>query len=165
MIAALAFAGLVSGLLPPATANKTATIVSDPVNGAVTPKAIPGALVDYTITVTNASGAAIDSGSLAVIDPIPAQEKFCVGDLGAAGSGPIAFSLVANLTGLAYTYVSLSSQADDVDFSRDGGATWTYVPTPDADGCDAAVNAIRVHPHGLDAVAGVFSVRFRVKLK
>ncbi len=164
MIAALAAASLLTSAVGSASALKTAAVVSDPVNGIVAPKAIPGALVDYTITVTNGA-LALDSGTVTVVDPIPANTKFCLADLGTTGSGPIAFSLGVQLGNLAYTYVSLSSQSDDVDFSNNGGATWTYVPVADSDGCDSAVTTIRVRPHGIDAIAGVFSLRFRVKLK
>jgi hypothetical protein len=40
------------------TVAKTSTVISDPVNGTTDPKAIPGAVVEYCITVANAAGAA-----------------------------------------------------------------------------------------------------------
>jgi hypothetical protein len=40
------------------TVLKTSRVVSDPVNGITNPKAIPGATVEYCITVANAAGAA-----------------------------------------------------------------------------------------------------------
>lgn len=36
------------------TVTKTATLISDPFNGTTNPKAIPGAIIEYVITVTNA---------------------------------------------------------------------------------------------------------------
>ena len=36
---------------------KTSTVISDPFNGTTNPKAIPGAVVEYCIVVTNAAGA------------------------------------------------------------------------------------------------------------
>ena len=36
--------------------TKTATLISDPFNGITNPKAIPGAVVEYVITVSNATG-------------------------------------------------------------------------------------------------------------
>ena len=52
-----------------------------------------------------------------------------------------------------------------MDFSNDGGATWTYVPTPGADGSDAAVNSLRLRPKGTMAGNGAgntwFELRFR----
>lgn len=39
------------------TVAKTSTVISDPVNGTTNPKAVPGAIVEYCIVVSNASGA------------------------------------------------------------------------------------------------------------
>lgn len=39
------------------TVTKTSTVISDPVNGTSNPMAIPGAVVEYCIVVSNASGA------------------------------------------------------------------------------------------------------------
>lgn len=39
------------------TISKTATLISDPFNGTSDPKALPGAVVEYVITVSNATGA------------------------------------------------------------------------------------------------------------
>ncbi|OGQ51121.1 MAG: hypothetical protein A3J24_13190 [Deltaproteobacteria bacterium RIFCSPLOWO2_02_FULL_53_8] len=61
---------IVSGAL--LTVTKTSAVVSDPVNGAVNPKAIPGATVEYTITIANAAGAATAT-SVAIADTIDAN--------------------------------------------------------------------------------------------
>ena len=67
---------------------------------------------------------------------------------------------------LTWTYTALNSNTDDVDFSNDGGTTWTYVPVPGADGADAAVNALRLRPKGTMAGNGGgntwFELQFRV---
>ncbi len=39
------------------TVTKSSVVISDPVNGGSNPKRIPGAVVEYTITVTNTAGA------------------------------------------------------------------------------------------------------------
>ena len=49
---------------------------------------------------------------------------------------------------LTWTFTALNSTTDDLDFSNDGGATWTYVPAADAQGCDVAVTDIRMRPKG-----------------
>lgn len=41
------------------TVTKTHAVISDPVNGTTNPKAIPGAVIEYTVNITNAAGAAI----------------------------------------------------------------------------------------------------------
>jgi uncharacterized repeat protein (TIGR01451 family) len=52
------------------TVVKTSRVVSDPVNGTTNPKAIPGATVEYCITVSNATGAATAT-NVDVIDDLP----------------------------------------------------------------------------------------------
>lgn len=51
------------------SAAKTSRIISDPINGTTDPKAIPGAVVEYCIAVTNGGGA--DATSVAINDPLP----------------------------------------------------------------------------------------------
>ncbi|WP_084690964.1 DUF11 domain-containing protein [Sphingomonas sp. SRS2] len=59
--------------------NKIATTISDPINGALLPKAIPGAVVEYCIQVQNTgSGAATD---IAVTDTIPDHSTYVAGSL------------------------------------------------------------------------------------
>jgi uncharacterized repeat protein (TIGR01451 family) len=169
MIAALLLAGLMGGIfdpppIAPVSASKTVAVVSDPLNGVLTPKAIPGAALDYTITVSNTSNRVLDDGALAVADLVPTKTKLYVKDLGLTGSGPVAFA--GNLfSGVSFTFSSLASTADDVAFSKDGGLTYTYVPIPDADGCDAQVTHLRVSPRGALSTTGVFTVRFRVVVR
>lgn len=49
---------------------KTSTVVSDPVSGTTDPKAIPGAVIEYCIAVSNAAGSATASG-VTVTDSLP----------------------------------------------------------------------------------------------
>lgn len=53
------------------TVTKTSLIVSDPLNGATNPKAIPGATIQYCIRVDNAAGSATAT-ALAISDTVPA---------------------------------------------------------------------------------------------
>ncbi len=53
------------------TLDKRSIVVNDPVNGTSNPKLIPGALVEYCIAVSNASGGAA-ANSIAVSDILPA---------------------------------------------------------------------------------------------
>ncbi|UAB76861.1 DUF11 domain-containing protein [Erythrobacter sp. SCSIO 43205] len=57
---------------------KSSRIVSDPVNGTTNPKAIPGAVIEYCIAVTNASGAAAAT-AVTVSDDLPADVTFTAG--------------------------------------------------------------------------------------
>jgi hypothetical protein len=145
---------------------KTSQSVSDPVNGNTNPKSIPGATKLYTVRVTNQGSGAVDSNALVVLDPIPPNTRLYVADLGAPGSGPVTFVDGAPSSALIWTFTALNSVTDDVDFSNDGGTTWAYIPIPGADGCDTAVNALRLRPKGTMAGNGGgntwFELRFRV---
>jgi hypothetical protein len=145
---------------------KTVAPTSDPINGATNPKSIPGSVQLYNLRVTNQGSGPVDNNAVVVVDPVPANTKLFVGNLGGAGSGPIAFVNGSPSSALTWTFTALNSTTDDVDFSNDGGATWTYVPVPDANGYDAAVTTLRLRPKGtMPGNAGgnpYFELRFRV---
>ena len=156
--------------LPSFTVAKTVLLVSDPVNGTTLPKAIPGAVVSYSVQVTNSGAGTADNDTTLVVDPIPANTRLFVGDLGGAGSGPIAFVNGTPSSGLTYTFTSLANGADDVSFSNTGCTPFTnYTPVPDVNGFDAAVTCIRINPKGVFAAASGgnnpnFEARFRVRV-
>ncbi len=156
--------------LPSFTVAKSVLLVSDPVNGATLPKAIPGAVVSYSIQVTNSGAGTADNNTTLIVDPIPANTRLFVGDLGGVGSGPIAFVNGTPSSGLTYTFTSLASGADDVSFSNTGCSPFTnYIPVPDIDGFDALVTCVRINPKGVFAAASGgnnpnFEARFRVRV-
>jgi uncharacterized repeat protein (TIGR01451 family) len=149
---------------------KTLQVVSDPFNGASNPKAIPGADVLYTLQIANTGGGAADNNSIAVVDPVPASTRLFLGDLGGAGSGPVAFVDGSPASALTWTYSALGSGADDLEFSNNGGATWTHTPAADGNGYDTSgTTHLRMRPKG--AMAGntgagnpSFQLRFRVRV-
>ncbi|MEA3012310.1 MAG: hypothetical protein QOD42_855 [Sphingomonadales bacterium] len=57
------------------TAVKTSRVISDPLNGATNPKLIPGAVVEYCITVANGSGGAA-AANVAISDTLPATTTY-----------------------------------------------------------------------------------------
>lgn len=131
---------------PGLTIVKTGTALDDPVNGTVNPKHIPGGRVLYRITIANPAASGLTSTDVFALDATPAGLALGVVDLGASGSGPVSFT--AGSSGLSYSWGGASSTTDSVDFSSDGGSTWTYTPVPGADGSDPAVTHIRVRPGG-----------------
>lgn len=139
--------------VPDFSVVKSSVTLSDPANGSSNPKAIPGAIVRYTMLVSNADDEMSDEGSFELAAPIPADTALRVADMDGVGSGPVLFADGAFGSGLTYAFASLSSAVDDVEFSSDGGASWTYAPTPDADGCDSAVTHLRIRPSGAFARA------------
>jgi len=50
--------------------TKVAQTLSDPINGTVDPKAIPGAYVRYTIALVNQGIGPVDADSLLITDPL-----------------------------------------------------------------------------------------------
>ncbi len=157
---------------PGLTLIKSALPTSDPINGTTSPFNIPGATVLYSVQTTNTGLGSPDNDSLIVTDPIPANTELFVNDLGGAGSGPLLFiDGTAPLdSGLSYTFTSLGSTTDDIEFSNDNGTSWTYTPTPDAEGYDANVTNIRIHPKGaMNASDGTdhptFILRFSVRVQ
>ncbi|HZF24986.1 MAG TPA: hypothetical protein VEZ88_01905 [Steroidobacteraceae bacterium] len=149
----------------PPSVTKSSAVFSDPVNGAANPKRIPGSFVDYTITTSNSANGALDNNQVVVSDAVPANTELFVGDLGGAGSGPIAFIDGAPASGLSYTFTSLASVTDDVSFSNNGGISFTYVPTANANGVDTAVTHIRINPKGTFSSSSSFQLRLRVRVR
>ena len=149
--------------------RKQVQLISDPLNGATLPRSIPGSVQLYVVRLTNQGTGPVDGNSVAVIDQIPPDTRMYVGDLGAPGSGPVVFANGAPSSALTWTYTALNNAADDLDFSNDGGVTWTYVPVPDGSGYDAAVTHIRMRPKGTMPGQGVgspnFELRFRVMVE
>ncbi|MGZ9076115.1 MAG: hypothetical protein ACXW13_10105, partial [Burkholderiaceae bacterium] len=156
--------------IPSFTVAKSVLLVSDPVNGTTLPKAIPGAVVQYSILVTNSGAGTATNNTTVITDPIPANTRLFVANLGGPGSGPIAFVDGTPSSGLTYTFSGLGAGGDAVSFSNAAGcATFTYTPVPDANGFDAAVTCIRVNPTGTFAAASGgnnpnFELRFHVRV-
>lgn len=145
----------------PLTVVKASQAAADPVNGTTNPKLIPGATAAYTVTVTNPNVFALTADSVVVTDPTGLNLRFHALDGGGSGSGPVIFQDGAPASGLTYSFASLGSTTDDVDFSSDNGATWAYTPVPASDGSDSNVTRIRIRPRGAMAANSSFSLLFR----
>ncbi|MDD5029446.1 MAG: hypothetical protein PHH58_08110 [Rhodoferax sp.] len=156
--------------MPALNVQKSVVAHSDRFNASSQPKAIPGALMAYSVTVSNAGAGAADDASTVVTDLLPAQVALYVADLGAIGSGPLLFTQGSPSSGLSYTFTSLASNTDDVDFSADNGVTWSYLPVPGSDGCDPLVTGLRSNPKGSFVAASSvpvpsFALTYRVCIK
>jgi hypothetical protein len=93
-----------------------------------------------------------------------------VGDIAASGSGPLAFIDGGTPSGLGYTFTALGSGTDDIEFSSDGGMSYTYTPVPDAEGFDSNITHFRGLTSGAFAASnGInhpgFSFQFRVRVQ
>jgi len=138
--------------------SKVSSIISDPVNGTTNPKAIPGAVVEYLITVTNTGSEQTDADSVVVWDDGPADAKMCL--INRVG-GPVIFNDPGSNSSLNYSFANLLSTTDDLEFSSNGGSTFTHEPSADGDGCDTAITDFRVNPTGAFAAGGNFTITVR----
>ncbi len=154
---------MVAAPLPTLQVAKVSEVLSDPVNAAVNPKRIPGAVVRYTIAVTNSGPGAVDASSLVITDPVPANSALYVA---AGGGGPVEFIDGTPASGLAFNV------ATDVSYSNQpgGGAPYNYTPMPDGQGFDPLVTGVRIAPTGtMNAASGAsqpaFTIRLRVRVR
>lgn len=150
---------------PAISITKSVAIVSDSVTGTTNPHAIPNAFVDYTITVKNNATFTTTNNTVVVSDATPANLAMFVGNLNGSSGGPIIFTNGSPTSGLTYSYTSLASLTDTLDFSNNNGSTWTYVPTANASGVDTNVTNFRIKPTGVMAANGTFSFRVRYQIK
>jgi hypothetical protein len=144
---------------PPLTIVKASAPYFDPYNGLTNPKAIPGSYVAYTVTVANPASYTVDNNSIIVLDATPGNLQLFVSNI-PGGTGPVLFQQGTPSSGLTYTFISLASTTDDVEFSNNGGSTWTYVPTPNASLVDPNVTHIRIRPKGTMAANSSFNLLF-----
>jgi trimeric autotransporter adhesin len=147
---------------------KSVVTESDPVNGTLHSKAIPGATLIYTLTVENRGGSGTDDDSVVIIDPIDGASALYVGDF--MGVGPVQFADGAIPSGLTYTFGGPQNPGDDLAFSNNGGTSFDYMPVPDGDGFDGAVTHLRINPKGVfSGVSGMnvpsFTLQFRVRVQ
>jgi Surface adhesin CshA non-repetitive domain 2 len=142
------------------TVAKVSSVISDPVNGAVNPKAIPGAVVRYFITVTNTGTLAVDTSSIVITDPLPSTVTYNGG------------STVTFTNGTPTSGITTFNAATDVRFSNaaaapSGFAACTYTPLA---GYDPAVKHVCIRPTGTMAGATAagqpnFTVSFLTQIK
>ena len=153
--------------MPEINFKKTSQVFSDPVNGNTNPKAIPGAIVEYTLEATNTGNGIADSDTIQIIDNLPANTRLVLG----APANPIVFTDGSPSSGLAYNFAGLASTTDDIQFSNNGGATF-ITPSVDANGIDISsppINYLRISPRGVlnpDDASGSpnFSITFKVEV-
>jgi uncharacterized repeat protein (TIGR01451 family) len=146
----------------PLTIAKSSLAYTDPFNNTTNPKLIPGSYVNYTVTVANPGGVPVTSGSILVTDPTPANLSLYVANLPGA-TAPLV--LAAGSSGATFTFAGLASTTDDLEFSNNGGTTWTYVPTPNSGGVDPAVTHMRIRPKGNMAAGSSFTLNFGYLVK
>ena len=134
---------------PDLTVTRTTQSFSDPLNNTTNQKSIPGAIMLNVTNVRNSAPGTADTGSVVITEAIPANMALRVVNFDGSTPGPVRFSNGTPPSGLTYTFVSLGNAGDDVSFSNNNGATYTYTPVANADGVDLAVTNIRINPKGI----------------
>lgn len=124
-------------------------------------------LVQYRLLLIGVESAHLttDADSTVITDLIPPNTALYVNDIGGANSGPVLFTQGGTSSTLTYAFTALNDGADDVSFSNNGGATCVATPVAGANGCDPAINAIRINPKGTfigNTPSPSFQLRFRV---
>jgi len=148
----------IGGVAP--TISTVATTTWDDQNGTSNPKAIPGSKRRMTVTVGNPDIAAQDSGVVAVVVATPANTTVALDGDGTT-SAFAAFTEGSPASGLAFSYVSGTSTTDDVEFSSDNGATWTFAPTAATQG---SVTHVRLKTRNAMAAKSNFTVKLAYKV-
>ncbi len=151
------------------TVSKISSIIADPINGTTNPKAIPGATVEYLITVTNIGSDSVFQDTVSVLDNGPADAKMCLID---RNGGPVIFSDPGGNSDLTYQYggpgdvaADLGVTTDDLEFSNNGGTSFAYIPVDDGTGCDTNITDFRVNPSGEFAGGGNFTITVRYEIE
>ena len=129
---------------PALTVSRVSQAFSDPSNGTVNPKAIPGAIILNVTEIQNAGSGTVDAGTLLLTETISADSALRVVDFDGSTSGPVLFVDGSPSSGISYNFGGLGDPTDDLYFSNDGGVSYNYTPSADANGVDAAVTHIRI---------------------
>jgi len=121
--------------MPDLTVLKSVMTISDPVNGSVNPKAIPGAVVSYSIIITNTGPVAVDNNTFIITDSLPSNTELYFDPV----NGPVNFT--TGTSSLTYSY----STPGSIQFFN--GAS-NYTPSPDGFGYDGNVTSFTINPTG-----------------
>lgn len=167
-------------LYPNLVNSKTVAVVSDPIRGAGVAGAaalyIPGAVAQYTIQLANTGQGRVDTNTVVLTDPIPANTSLYY-PLAAGATNCSSVGLPVVFTD-GPTPSTLTFAAADLQYSSDGGATWTAAPawafTPavvttngtNPAGCAAAnITHLRANPKGRMAAGSAFTLAFNVLVR
>ena len=127
------------------TVTKSSLVVNDPINGATNPKAIPGATVEYTVTIANAAGASAPATNVQVTDSLASEIT----------AGTIAFDVNGYAAGAGIQVTAPNLYA---------GATTALTNAGSDDEGTFAANAVTVTSIAL-APGETATVRFRVVIQ
>lgn len=102
---------------PELTITKTSKLISDGYNTAANAKAIPGAVLEYCITVANATGGATATG-VSISDTLPAEVTYNTNSILVNGTNCSTGTALADSTGYDSTGKKVSGSLDDIAASQ-----------------------------------------------
>ena len=155
---------------------KSVDVFSDPIHGENTTnnyaKALPGSILTYTISAENTGQGVTVDDTIIITDGFPDKTHMLVTDFDdISGQGPVFEVSSAQSSGLIYNFTALNSNSDDIEFSNNDGASFTYSPSPDIDGIDKNITHFRINPKGVFQAPAAgqsptqFTIKFRVRLQ
>ena len=112
------------------TVVKSSKIVSDPVNGTTNPKAIPGAVIEYCIAVSNAAGGTTAS-NITVTDVVPSDLTFVSGSIKLDGTLTGSVCNADGTAGGTYTAGTLTVSGTLSDITAGSSGTLVFQATID----------------------------------
>lgn len=137
---------------------KDSSTLSDPYRGTANPLTIPGAIVRYTVQISNSGPAPVDLNSIVITDPLPAGVAIGTASAAAFVDGSPSSALTFNA-------------ANDIRFSNAATAPATFAScsyTP-VSGYDPAVRYVCINPKGIMAgstgTPPSFTVAFNVQVR
>lgn len=145
--------------VPIITVDKSVDTIYDPYNGASNPKAIPGSILEYTITAFNSGPYRTDNNTIRIADLIPTKTKICVAN---HGDCVVPYFVDGSPTsGLT---------VGTIEYSDTGGSTFTYAPIADGYGTDSSVTHLAAPTLGefqpmTGSTPPSFSLKFRVMVE
>lgn len=104
--------------------------------------------------IENPNPFALDGNTLAVTLPTPAGLQVALDGDGTASTAYVVTEEGSPASSLAVTYAAPSSTTDYIDFSSNGGTSWTYDPSA----APKSVTNVRIRPRGTMAAGSKFSV-------
>ena len=145
--------------VPIITLEKTVTTIYDPYNGASNPKAIPGSILEYTITAFNSGPYRADNNTIRIADMIPEKTKLCV-----TNSGDCVLPYLVDgspTSGLT---------AGTIEYSDNNGSSFGYTPVADGYGTDSSATHLAAPTLGefqgmSGSIPPSFSLKFRVMVE
>jgi hypothetical protein len=149
---------------PPTVTVDVGTATWNIVEGSSNPKAIPLSKRRLRLTVTNPDIVPVEANTLKVVLPTPSTMTVAL-DGDGTGGAVVQTSEGSPASTLTLSYVSPTDTGDNVDFSSDGGTTWTYYPTLATPATWAAVNRIRFRPQGAMAALSSYTISIPYSVK